>query len=126
MIRIAISVRQPMAWAIVAGRKDIENRSLHAVRTWRGMIGQRILIHASKTDVSYDSGERFMRRLGVGCPPLSELERGGVVGSVVIDSIVETHPSDWFTGPYGLVLRDPERLPFRPCRGQLGVFRVEV
>jgi hypothetical protein len=27
MIRTAISVRQPMAWAIVAGFKDVENRT---------------------------------------------------------------------------------------------------
>jgi hypothetical protein len=26
-MRYAISVRQPMAWAIVTGRKDVENRS---------------------------------------------------------------------------------------------------
>ena len=40
MVKI-ISVRQPWAWLIVAGHKDIENR------TWRTSYRGRLLIHAS-------------------------------------------------------------------------------
>jgi hypothetical protein len=126
MIQYAISVHQPMAWAIVAGHKDVENRSSPA--PFRKLVGARVLIHAGKAKALgiHFSVELFMLRLGVHCPPPSELDYGGIIGSVVIDGIVEDHDSDWFRGPYGLVLRNPERLPFRPCKGHQGAFRVEL
>jgi hypothetical protein len=128
MIRHAISVRQPMAWAIVAGFKDVENRTIPAA--FRHVIGERVLIHAGRregvTKHEFEAAARFLGLLGVRCPLPDELDWGGIIGSVVIDGIVEDHDSDWFRGPYGLVLRDPERLPFRPCKGQVGVFWVEV
>lgn len=43
---IAVSVRQPWAWAIIHAGKDIENRSLAAVK--HGMKPGRIAIHAAK------------------------------------------------------------------------------
>jgi hypothetical protein len=64
--------------------------------------------------------------LGVRCPLPDELDWGGIIGSVVIDSIVDHSDSCWFKGPWGLVLTDPRRLPFHPCRGQVGTFEVEV
>jgi hypothetical protein len=30
--------------------------------------------------------------------------------------------SDFFVGPYGFVLEDVQPLPFKPCKGQLGIF----
>jgi hypothetical protein len=128
MIRAAISIRQPWAWAIVSGHKDVENRGDSA--PFRKLVGQRILIHTGRRggvgERAFASAEAFLGRLGVRCPLPDELDWGGIIGSVVIDGIVEDHDSDWFRGPYGLVLRDPERLPFRPCKGQVGVFWVEV
>ena len=52
------------------------------------------------------------------------MPRGGIVGAVDIVDCVTESDSDWFSGPYGYVLRDPKPLPFRPVRGQLGFFRV--
>jgi hypothetical protein len=128
MIRHAISVRQPMAWAIVAGFKDVENRNRPAL--FRRLVGQRVLIHTGRRDAvsakTFARDAAFQERLGVRCPPPDELDWGGIIGSVVLDGIVEDYDSDWFRGPYGLVLRDPERLPFRPCKGGQGAFRVEV
>ncbi|MGP1355774.1 hypothetical protein [Roseicyclus sp.] len=43
---IALSVRQPSAWAIIHGGKDVENRSLGAIRAGRMGPG-RIAIHAA-------------------------------------------------------------------------------
>jgi hypothetical protein len=42
--------------------------------------------------------------------------------SVEIVDIVRDSASPWFTGPCGLVLANPEPLPFWPCRGRLGFF----
>ena len=38
----ALSIRQPWAWLIVHGRKDIENRS------WRTKFRGRFLVHAAQ------------------------------------------------------------------------------
>jgi hypothetical protein len=104
----------------------VENRSSPA--PFRKLVGTRVLIHAGKAKAPaiHFSVARFMLRLGVHCPPPSELDYGGIIGSVVIDGIVEDYDSDWFRGPYGLVLTNRERLPFRPCKGHQGAFRVEL
>ena len=41
-----LSIRQPWAWLIVNGYKDVENRTWAAHRS---MIGQRFLVHAGKS-----------------------------------------------------------------------------
>lgn len=58
-------------------------------------------------------------------PSYEDLERGGIVGSVEIMDCVGNSVSPWFVGRHGFVLRDPQPLPFRPLRGQLGFFEVE-
>jgi len=117
----AISIRQPWAWLIIHGGKDIENR------TWRTNVRGRVLIHAAKgmTKREYDEARLFAHRQGVILPPRSQFERGGIVGSVEIVDCVEESASPWFFGPKGFVLRDPKPLPFRPCRGQLNFFKFE-
>jgi hypothetical protein len=50
---------------------------------------------------------------------------GGVIGSVLVTGIVTRHRSPWFRGPYALVFADPRPEPFRPARGQVGLFRVQ-
>jgi hypothetical protein len=44
--RRAITVRQPWAWAIVYGGKDVENRGRRA--PWDTAVGERLAIHAAK------------------------------------------------------------------------------
>ena len=46
--RIALSVRQPWAWALLFGGKDVENR------TWSTRHRGRIWIHASKREIADD------------------------------------------------------------------------
>lgn len=45
--KLAISVRQPWAWAIVYAGKDIENRGQVPVRYGIGAVGRRA-VHAAK------------------------------------------------------------------------------
>ncbi|MFN3261684.1 MAG: ASCH domain-containing protein [Pikeienuella sp.] len=120
----ALSVRQPWAWAIIAGGKDIENRHWESVRRG-GMVAARILIHASgqMQRQEYDSAAAFMAEIGVTCPPPATLRRGGLIGAVTVRGVVSASASPWFFGPRGLVLDDPEEIEFIPARGQLGYFR---
>jgi hypothetical protein len=53
------------------------------------------------------------------------LQFGGVIGSVFVLDIVSAHTSPWFQGPAALVLADPIPEPFRPAKGQVGLFRVQ-
>lgn len=122
---IALSVRQPWAWAIIHAGKDVENRSSAAVAKGGMAAGGRIAIHAAKgmTRTEYEDARDFMARIGVACPPASALLRGGIVGSVRVTDIVRASASPWFFGPRGLVLAAPEPCAFIPAVGALGFFR---
>lgn len=123
-----ISVRQPWAWLIINAGKDIENRD------WSTKIRGRVLIHAAK-GVGKEEWRQAWEWVRHRCPEAwakgvadlkqpGTIERGGIVGSVEIVDCVERSASPWFAGRYGFVLRDPQPLPFYPCRGQLGFFRI--
>lgn len=120
---IALSVRQPWAWAIIHAGKDIENRSWQAVNRGLDRRG-RVAIHAAKgmTRDEYDHAAEFMASRGVTCPPARDLARGGIIGSVEVVDVVTDSTSPWFFGPRGLVLRDPRPCAFVPSSGQLGYF----
>ncbi len=128
--REALAVRQPWAWAIIHGGKDIENRSIDAIAKG-GMEPGRIAIHASKgmTRDEYYGAAEFMRAVcGVICPPAAELLRGGLIGAVTVVEIVKESPSPWFSEQRrgrGLRLADPEECSFVPSFGELGFYRWE-
>ena len=111
----ALSVRQPYAWAILHGGKDIENR------TWHSEFRGPVLIHAGLHWHAVGPAE-LARRMNLAIP--SELPLGGIVGMVEIVDCVDRHSSRWFEGPYGFVLRNPRTLPFTPCAGHLGFYEV--
>lgn len=70
--------------------------------------------------------------------PSPTLPLGGIVGRARIVDIIrpgmqagapstwQQSPNDspWYAGCFALVLADVETLPFRPCRGSLGLFDV--
>jgi hypothetical protein len=112
-----IVVRQPWAWLIVHGFKDIENR------TWKTRYRGLLLIQASatcQTQRKLDESRRFARKRGVKLP--EEFDQGGIVGSVQLGDCVTRSRSKWFEGPVGWVLSKPKRLPFMPMKGRLGLF----
>jgi len=41
----------------------------------------------------------------------------------IVDCVTD-HPSKWFTGPYGYVLRNRKPLPFVKWRGALGLLEA--
>jgi hypothetical protein len=115
----ALSVRQPWAWLIVNGYKDVENR------TWSTEYRGPLLIHAGwHLDPEIEQVRGELAEMGIEVP--ADLPRGGIVGRVVVVECVTAHDSEWFSGPYGFVLESPEGLAFRPLRGKPGIFEVEV
>lgn len=117
--RKVISIRQPWAWLIVHGYKDIENRS------WQSGYRGECLIHAPQT---FDSqGYKWVRRHfpHIKMPQPPEFERGGIVGRVEIVDCVTQSRSPWFVGPYGYILAAVQSVPFVPAPGRLGFFNLQ-
>ncbi len=120
----ALSVRQPWAELILAGRKRYE------LRTWRLSFRGQLWIHASSCA---DRGD--ISRSGLDSRTLT---RGAVVGSVevidclpltseIIRELVESlgYFGDWQPGLFAWALRNPRRLPIPvPLPGRLGLFDV--
>lgn len=120
---LALSVRQPWAWAIIAGHKPIENRSAAAIRSGNMTCGS-ICIHAA-TGLKQDEFQWGYWRLGkhgVSCPRPEELHRGAIIGTVDVIGIVDQSDSEWFGGAMGLVLDNPRSVEPIPAKGALGYF----
>lgn len=116
----ALSIRQPWAWLVVNGYKDIENR------TWSTAFRGRIYVHAGRRTINDDYPEQreYVTRAGIVIP--ARLPRGAIVGEVTIAGCVDNSDSPWFCGPFGFTLVDAiaYETPV-PCRGQLGFFSVD-
>jgi len=116
----ALSIRQPWAWLVVNGYKDIENR------TWSTELRGRLYIHAGQRMVpdDYPDQREHIYRAGIVIP--GQLARGAIVGEVTITGCQSASDSPWFCGPYGFLLEDPIAYENPvPYRGQLGFFEVD-
>src|SRR3990167_1433244 len=133
-------MRQPWAWLVVHGQKDIENRDWPLPKTFT--LPQRIYVHAgAKPDGdNYNeikwaliaaqrlAGEKFYA-------PLWKLiyhrkkeyasYYGAIVGEVTITGCVSHSTSKWFSGAYGFLLADPIAYaqPI-PCKGRMGFWEL--
>jgi hypothetical protein len=118
-----LSVRQPWAWLIIQGYKNIENRSQ------RCHIQKTIALHASTTNTRNEYAAALAliadRGLDITLPPIEDLVTGAIVGLVDIVDCVTQSDSPWFTGEYGWVLANPRSGIPVPQRGQQGFFPVE-
>jgi hypothetical protein len=123
---LALSIRQPWAWAIIFAGKDIENRNWkqNYLLDRRG----RVAVHAPHTisQFGYEAARRFMAGMGIECPAAIDLPRAGIIGSVEVVDVVDESNSRWFFGPRGLVLKDPLPHPFISALGALGYFKWEA
>jgi hypothetical protein len=125
MNEVALSIRQPWAWLILHGGKDVENR------TWPASYYGPLLIHAGKgmTQAEYEFckasvGARFP---SIKLPLPSQLPRGGIVGRVkMVECVRESDSPWWESGCWAFILRDPKPLPFFPCKGSLKFFNVTL
>ena len=127
MIVKAISIRQPWAWLIVHGYKDVENRS------WFTRHVGTLYIHAAKGMTL----EEYIDCIAFACtihpsllgmiPGPSSLPRGGLVGCVEQAGCVIECDSPWGgAGQYKHVYDYCAPLPFYPVRGALGIFDLDL
>lgn len=118
----ALSLTQPMAWAIFNG-KDIENRR------WSTKFRGRIYVHASKgfDKEHYRWMDGIRNLLGIEPPQPDDFIHGCIIGEVNIIDCVTSHESRWFTGPYAFVLENPVLYDTPiPCRGMLNFFEPNL
>jgi hypothetical protein len=127
----ALSIRQPWASLIIAGVKNIENRS------WTTSYRGPLLIHASTTGTAADmeAGVKLCKKLGLNLP--DNFPVGGFIGSVELTGIIwqegldlrcdhptfELKDARGYNGDgYGWIFENPKVIPFRRARGKLGLF----
>jgi hypothetical protein len=144
----ALSFKQPWAWLVAAGIKDVDNRTwwLHMPPFLNYPADpRRIYVHASKS-WDYEGWEWicdhdllpekvvldiFNKLLPVRSHPIFF---GAIIGKV--DIVACFHESQvgypatkspWFTGPYGLVLKNAVLYdkPI-PCKGHQKFFKVNI
>ena len=121
MIPRVLSIRQPWGWAITVPRTE-ELRKTIENRDWKTHYRGPLLIHAGlKPEKRTPELIRFLE-MATGLELPAELPLGGIVGKAKLVDVLEKSNSHWFSGKYGLVLRDAKPLPFIPCKGQLGIY----
>jgi hypothetical protein len=107
-----LSIRQPWAWAIVEGFKDVENRS------WSTRYRGQLFIHAGQREDHL--GWLDLDRMGIDFP--DEVETGGIVGVVELVYCVLRRKSPWAMDDcYHWLLENPLSVPFVPMQGRLGI-----
>jgi hypothetical protein len=123
---LALTVKDPWAWAIFHAGKDFENRDW----PWPTSIALpcRILIHTSK----YVTRDEY--RFAVACiwevsgrepPAIQDISRGLIIGAATVTRCVTDDDSVWFGGVYGFALERAVLLP-RPigCAGARRLWTV--
>lgn len=121
---LALSIRQPWAYAIISGRKNIENRD------WSTKFRGKICIHAAKTLIKCDYEDDFefivetqdVLKFGSSFPGKNELSFGAIIGMAEIVDCIDASDSPWFFGKYGFVLENIQSIDPIPCKGALGLF----
>ena len=95
----AITVKQPWAFLICAGVKDVENR------TWNTKFRGRVLIHVSAkpekrlsvlSKAQYETACKELQSKNlIPTMALEDWDKSAIIGSVEIVDCVQNHPSIW-------------------------------
>ena len=123
----ALTVRQPWAWAIIHGGKDVENRS-RSLGPYRGLVA----IHAGRQWAGDEALAEVERMVGFDAAP-----GGFILGNVIgVVDLVQVHmPRSIMCAPcspwaepdaaWHLLLRNPRPLAHPiPWRGAQGLWTV--
>jgi hypothetical protein len=128
----ALSLKQPWAALVVAGKKTIE------VRKWATAVRGRVYIHAARIPDRRPEAWEFLTE---DLRPLAQLH-GGIIGAAELTGCIlyrtpagfaadvpkHLNRPEWFEAPrmYGFQFRGGEPVPFVPCKGNVRFFSVEV
>lgn len=121
----ALTVKQPWAWLILHGGKDVENRMWPI--SYRGPL----LIHAGKTyddeaDYFFDWAATYTEIDTSVYPTPDEIVYGAIIGRVQLVGCQTLYRSDWADDEqWNWILADPE--PFAepvPWCGRLGLWQI--
>jgi hypothetical protein len=119
-----LTVKNPWAWLIMHGGKDVENR------TWPTSDRGRIAIHASKTPVKFKIADPYM-------PTAEEIDfayllneseekNGNILGLVTLTDCIRDSTSTWAEpGLWHWVLKDPRPCKPIPVKGSLGLWEYK-
>jgi len=116
-----LTVKQPWAWLIVQGFKDVENR------TWPAPIRGRVLIHASGTpDANIDRIRAIWNEEVPEHAMPENLPLGGIVGEVTLTDCITDSDSDWAEpGMHHWLLGNARPITFKSVRGRLGLWEFD-
>lgn len=118
-----LSIRQPWAWLICNGIKDLENR------TWTTRYRGTLLIHAGQqfedeavypilNNLSDEERKQFPMRASL-------FPRCGLVGIAKLADVTSDSESKWYVpGSYAWCFSKALSFDLIPLRGQLGLFDV--
>jgi ASCH domain len=110
----ALTIRQPWASLIMAGIKDVEDRS------WRTTYRGRLIVHAGRID--------RLPMLEHGHLLAAQPPAGAVIGTVEVVGCVRDYDSPWaLRGLWHWVLADPQPLDDPvPFTGRLGLWNLSA
>jgi hypothetical protein len=107
-----LSIKQPWAWLIANGLKDIENRD------WTTNHRGPLLIHAGKAvdkdcfvgdQINFDFFEQFGSEVVDAMPRHKrDYALGCIIGQADLVGVVEDSSNQWFCGTYGFVLENAQ------------------
>ena len=136
-----ITVRQPWAWAIVHGGKDVENRTRNIAGAYRGPVA----IHAGEafaTEGFKDPTYQAARNAAGPVVRQVVLNRGSIIGMVALMDVhlSATHEERWnvelerreqcspwaMVDHYHLVFENPRAIDPIPAKGKLGLWRPDA
>lgn len=132
----AISVRQPWAYLLCSGIKDVENRTWKLPKKY---VGKRVLIHAGAKNEPYFTFNWEQSRAIDCIPDDHKFKTSAIIGSVVFTDCVRNYKSiwaektlevksgTWIDFPEGIiwnwVASDPIIFDASiPCKGKLSFF----
>ena len=113
-----LTIRQPWAWAIIYGGKDVENRS------WFTKHRGPLLVHAGRAfdPAGYETVKQHATHPP---PPPGEFIHGAIIGVVELVDCLQSFDSEWaVAGRWHWLLRNPRSFGEAvPCSGRLGLWR---
>lgn len=116
----ALSIRQPWAWLVVNGYKDLENRD------WYSPFRGEFWIHTGKRFDMHGWEWVCNHFPGIQMPRLKTYPLGGLVGMARIVDCVDWWDSPWFVGDHAFLIEDATSIPFVPLAGAQGFFKFTM